>query len=53
MFDEVDEVAFALWTADTANASREDWVAAVDEHDRYRRMARAAFNSICSLLGQV
>ncbi|QDP67022.1 MAG: hypothetical protein Unbinned3138contig1000_64 [Prokaryotic dsDNA virus sp.] len=49
MLDEIDEVAFALWTADTGNASRADWIEAVSDHDRYQRMASAAISTIYRL----
>ena len=40
MINETEEVAFAMWTAETANASREEWNKA--EQDKWIRMARAA-----------
>ena len=41
MFDETDEIAFVIWTADTGNASRAEWGLSAQK-DRWERMARAA-----------
>lgn len=41
MLNEVDEIAFVMWTAETGNASRREWEA-FDKKDKWERMARAA-----------
>jgi hypothetical protein len=41
MLDEVNEVAFVMWTAETGNASRQDWNL-FEAKDKWERMARAA-----------
>jgi len=43
MIDEENEIGFAIWTADTGNASRTEWNAlGSGGQDNWRRMARAA-----------
>lgn len=45
MHSDEEEVAFAIWTADTGNASRIEWNV-FQRRDKYLRMARAAINVI-------
>ncbi len=45
MFNEKDELAFRLFTADTGNASRVEWNM-FGNRDKYERMARVAIDFI-------
>lgn len=45
MFDLEDAVAFAMFTADTADASRRGWEA-YPNRDKYQRMARVAIRVV-------
>lgn len=50
MLSEENEIAFALWTVETGNASRADWDREQNK-DKFLRMARMAIRRIGELRG--